>query len=365
MVLNHFKRILGRRVIQERSILDFYSYDGAMKYIRMKPSAVLLPKSVDEVIKIINYSNRYNIKLTLRGRGTNKEGGAISKDVLVSTAFMKNVKRKENLIKVGAGATLKDIKPFLDKDEEIFNPCFFGEPTIGGIIATNIHSRYNDIYSVLESVEAIDGTGKHYEFKGEKIKKVIGNEGILFIITSATLKVREKSYYSYTLREFDDLFEAINSLKRQESDLKGRELLSPIIAKDLGLSEKYVVIDTYESPEGEIKHPHKISIIDRKIESLKYKESSEVWIDPKYFIETLSLLEKDRIGFYLHSNGFAHIYDRSLEKFYETLLLHRSHPGGHGYGLLKKKYKPVSLRNRFKKEKEVYDYAHILSPQKI
>ena len=382
MEYKHLKRLLGKRAINSPNILEAYSYDASG--LVLKPSIVLRPRRSSEVKKIIDYANRYRYKLLPRGFGTNNVGGAITSDILIDLSAMNDYKIviDKRYVDMQPGARISDVRKSLPEGLDIdIYPCTLVEPSIGGLIASGIHSREQDIdylYSQILEVEAIDGTGKQYVFKDAS--RIFGTEGTLFIITRIRLALSEKkTYRSYSIKNYNSLIDLLVEAKKaeKESSITAIDIYSPLASRMLGFEESWLLIKTYLDPIGEYKTNEKVMAIKKKLESLHFSMASkghitqESIISKNYAFEALNNIHKKGMPAMLHYlNGYMHVYIKNndisqLRDFYDSLLLHSSIPGGHGYGLLKKKYVPPGIKNRYRKLKDTYDYNNILSPGKI
>ena len=379
MEFKQLSRILGKRAIVDPNILDTYSYDASS--LTMIPKIALRPHTSMEIKKIIDYANRYNQPIVPRGRGTNNVGGAITTNILVDLSSMNNYKLDldRGIAELQPGVILSSINLPNGKGFDI-SPCTLVEPTIAGLIASGIHSRYDnidDLWSNIIEIEAIDGVGKIYNISD--ISRLWATEGTTFIITKVKLKIKDiNNYKSYTLTEYDSLIDALMDAKHSRTDSSTRaiEVYNPLTAKIFN-KNKWLVIKTYEEPIGEIRQASETNKITKKIIHIHEVLASNQWlsqesiINPNNYFEVLNKVNKQGLPLILHYlNGYLHIYTKygdisQLMNIYEYLLMHSSFPSGHGYGLLKKRYVPIAIKRHFQKLKEAYDYNNILSPGKI
>src|SRR5690606_26245313 len=74
-------QLLQKLIPVDRLYLDpvdcyAYAYDNSRKYF--PPECVIFPVTTDEVVKIIQLCNQFNVPLTPRGRGTGTAGGSLA-----------------------------------------------------------------------------------------------------------------------------------------------------------------------------------------------------------------------------------------------------------------------------------------------
>ncbi len=386
MEFKQLTKILGKRAITDPLILDSYSYDASS--LTMIPKIVLRPHSTIEVKKVIDYANRYNQKIVPRGRATNNVGGAITTNILLDMSAMNKYKIDidKGFIDLQPGVVLSNIEFPKGKGIDLY-PCTLVPPTIGGLIASGIHSRYDsqdEWWDNFLEIEAIDGTGKIYKFNN--VSELWATEGILFIITAIRMKIKDiNNYRSYSFSFFDSLIDALMHAKhsRNDSNIRAIDIFNPKMLSFLKLpdilidSKKWLVLNTYDAPTGDIKESSKTAKINEQLSRIDEVMASHQWISQEsiihkeYYFDVLNQLNKQGLPLMLHYlSGYLHIYTMNgeisnLMDIYDYLLMHSSQPGGHGYGLLKKRYVPIGMKRRFMQLKERYDYNNILSPGKI
>ncbi len=214
---------------------------------------IIFPKSVDKLSKIVKICNKKNIKIVPQGGNTGLVGGSIPRknknEIIINLSKLNKIREVDligNSVTIESGCILENIKNELLKYNLEF-PLSMGSRgncQIGGNISTNAGGvnviKYGTLRHNVLGLEAILSDGTVYSSL-KKVKKnntgidlkqlFIGSEGILGIITAATIQVyplpKEKiviwssfsnfnnvlSFYRYMTRKFNNLitsFEFMN-----------------------------------------------------------------------------------------------------------------------------------------------------------
>ena len=162
---------------------------------------------------ILNFQLKYcfenNIPITTRGRGTGNTGGSvpIDKSIVLSLEKMGkilNIDIKNRFCEVQPGVINKELQKELEKENFFWGPDPSSQDysTIGGNIANNSAGpraiKYGTPRDNILGLEFISGTGEIYKTGVKTSKGVVGldltrlftgSEGILGILTEATLKI--------------------------------------------------------------------------------------------------------------------------------------------------------------------------------
>lgn len=179
----YFKRDLLNRIL--------YSTDASA--YREMPDCVVSPKSKDEIISIINYSNSNLIPIIPRAGGTSLAGQVVGKGIIVdiTTNFNKilEINENENWVRVEPGIVLDELNMALKPFNLMFGPetSTANRCSIGGMIGNNSCGSHSLIYGStrdhLLEVELLlsDGTSARFsrisleELKNRQVGETLEN----------------------------------------------------------------------------------------------------------------------------------------------------------------------------------------------
>lgn len=164
-------RLINGEVLEDEETLNKYSTDASI--FKVKPKAVVVPKSIDDIKELVKFAVKENIPITARSAGTDMTGSAIGEGIILDITKYFN-----KLLKVSADSTI--VQPgMLYKDFEVETlkhglllptyPASREICTIGGMIANNaggeLELTYGPINKYIKSLKVILSDGKEYVFK--------------------------------------------------------------------------------------------------------------------------------------------------------------------------------------------------------
>ena len=183
----------------------------ALTAYKCMPLAVLLPKSTEEVSRLLAYCDANEIKVVPRGAGTSLSGGALPTEDAVVLSLSRMAKLLEidfdnRFARIQAGMTNQAIS-------EAVAPDYFYAPdpssqlacSIGGNIAMNSGGahclRYGvttqnllGVKMVLMDGEIVELGGTHLDAPGYDLLGLLaGSEGQLGVVTEATVRILRKA----------------------------------------------------------------------------------------------------------------------------------------------------------------------------
>ncbi|MCH1626988.1 glycolate oxidase subunit GlcD [Fredinandcohnia quinoae] len=185
-----------------------YSYDATPQFQAM-PDAVISPRNKEEISKIVQVCNEYNIPIVPRGSGTNLCAGTCPTEggiVLLFKLLNKIVEiDEENLtVTVQPGVITLDLTKAVEAKGLFYppDPSSMKISTIGGNINENSGGlrglKYGVTRDYVIALEIVLANGEIIRTGGKLAKDVagydltrlfVGSEGTLGIITEATLKL--------------------------------------------------------------------------------------------------------------------------------------------------------------------------------
>lgn len=173
------------------------------------PDAVALPRSTESVSTILKFANRHKIPVTARGAGFGYVGGCVPVrgGIALSLARMNRIKEIHSgdfVAVVEPGVITKTLQDEAERKHLYYppDPASLADCSLGGNIATNAGGprclKYGVTRDYLLGVETVlaDGTvvrlgsRTHKNKTGFEIARLfVGSEGMLGIVTEATLKL--------------------------------------------------------------------------------------------------------------------------------------------------------------------------------
>ncbi|VDG32019.1 dehydrogenase [Lactobacillus backii] [Lactiplantibacillus mudanjiangensis] len=198
------------------------------------PDLVVKPQSTEQVALVMRLATQYQVPVTARGAGTGLVGGCVPIEggLLIDLTSMNQIIEldTENLtLTTQAGALLKDVAAYATNQGYLYAPDP-GEKaaTIGGNIATNAGGmravKYGTTRDSVRALTVVTAQGKILELGSKVVKNssgldlkdlFIGSEGVLGIITEATLQIRSLPKASASLLiPFDNFETALSAVPK-------------------------------------------------------------------------------------------------------------------------------------------------------
>jgi len=214
---------------------DFFARDAAelVEYGRdwtrvhtPSPSAIALPRSTDEVARLLSACHDASVAIVPSGGRTGLAGGAVAKsgEIVLSLSRMRALGEVDLLgstVRVQAGVVTEAVHQHCEPHGLTWPVDFAskGSSTVGGNIATNAGGvkviRYGLTRNWVLGLQVVTAHGHVLELNGALEKNntgldlrqlFIGSEGILGVITEATLKLtRVPSRQSVLMFAVDDV----------------------------------------------------------------------------------------------------------------------------------------------------------------
>ena len=211
-----------------------YSLDASnLKDLRSLPDVVVFAENIEQVQKIVQLANKYNIPIICRGAGTNVVGSCIAEHGGIVLNFSKMNKiieiNKENMTAiVEPGVILGQFQKEVEKLGLFYppDPSNLAVSTIGGSIAQNSGGaksfKYGTTKDYVLGLKVVTADGKILKTGSNTIKNAtgynlntlfVGSEGTLGIVVEATLKLIPKPESKKVLMAyFDTVEEAVSAV---------------------------------------------------------------------------------------------------------------------------------------------------------
>jgi len=204
--IEHLKTLVSGSVSTNETILDQHGRDeSAIPPVR--PSAVVMPRSTEEVSKVLKYCNTEKIPVVAFGAGSSLEGhvlplfGGISLDLTEMNKIIE-IKTDDLVVRVEPGVHRMALNEKLATQGLFFSVDPGADATLGGMASTGAAGtttvRYGAMrYNVLAlTVVMADGTVIRTGRETRKLsagydltRLLVGSEGTLAVITELTLRV--------------------------------------------------------------------------------------------------------------------------------------------------------------------------------
>ena len=218
-VLEKLRAIVGgENVVVDAEKVEPYGADAVKE--KFPPEAVVFPESTAQMVEILKLANEYLFPVTARGGGVGYTGGAVP----VEGGIVIGTDRMDKIIEISAddlyvicqpGLTTFEVQQAVEKQGLMFapDPASYKDSFIGGNIAENAGGMRTPKYGVTKhhvlGMEVVTATGEIIRTGGKTVKNVVGfdltglmcgSEGMLGIITEATLKLLPMPEATSTVR---------------------------------------------------------------------------------------------------------------------------------------------------------------------
>ncbi len=218
-VIEKLQRIVGAtNVLVEPEKVEPYGADAVKE--KFPPEAVVFPESTAQMAEILKLANAEIFPVTARGGGVGYTGGAVPVDggIVIGTDRMNRIieiSADDLYVICQPGLTTFDLQQAVEKHGLLFppDPASYKDSFIGGNIAENAGGMRTPKYGVTKhsvlGLEVVTATGEIIRTGGKTVKNVVGfdltglmcgSEGMLGIITEATLKLLPMPEATATVR---------------------------------------------------------------------------------------------------------------------------------------------------------------------
>ena len=228
-----------RRELQADSLLtepeELLVYEcDAYTVKKSVPDAVALPKSTEEVVRIVRICAKHGVPVIARGAGTGLAGGTIPRGggVVISLTRMRRIvltDLRNRLALVEAGVLNLELTRRLAGSGYHFapDPSSQGAATIGGNVATNAGGPHTLKYGVMlqhvAGLEWVDARGEIHQTgpladpaEPDLTGLLVGSEGTLGIVTRIWCRLTPDPA---ALRTFRVIFDSVDDATHVVSDI--------------------------------------------------------------------------------------------------------------------------------------------------
>lgn len=218
-VIEKLQKIVGaENVLVEPDKVEPYGADAVKE--KFPPEAVVFPESTAQMVDILKLANEYLFPVTARGGGVGYTGGAVPVDggIVIGTDRMNKIieiSADDLYVVCQPGITTFELQQAVEKHGVFFppDPASYKDSYIGGNIAENAGGmrtpKYGNTKRYVLGLEVVTATGEIIRTGGKTEKNVVGfdltglmcgSEGMLGIITEATLKLLPMTEATSTVR---------------------------------------------------------------------------------------------------------------------------------------------------------------------
>jgi len=204
--LDALSALVSGRVSVNESVLDSHGRDESA-FPPVRPSAVVMAHSTEEVSKVLAYCNAEKIPVVAFGVGSSLEGhvlplfGGISLDISEMDKILQ-ISPDDLTVRVQAGVKRMALNKKLSSDGLFFSVDPGADATIGGMTSTGASGtttvRYGSMRENVLKLTAVlaDGTVMEVGRETRKLsagydltRLIVGSEGTLAVVTEITLRV--------------------------------------------------------------------------------------------------------------------------------------------------------------------------------
>lgn len=196
------------KVLTDTDSLEAYGKDWT-KHFAPAPSAIVFPKSIEQVQAIVRWANQHRIALVPSGGRTGLSAAAVAAngEVVVAFDYMNRIlafNEFDRTVVCEPGVVTKQLQLFAE-EHGLYYPVDFassGSSQIGGNIGTNAGGikviRYGMTRNWVAGLKVVTGTGELLELNRDLIKNAtgydlrqlfIGAEGTLGFVVEATMRL--------------------------------------------------------------------------------------------------------------------------------------------------------------------------------
>jgi FAD/FMN-containing dehydrogenase len=196
------------KVLTDADSLETYGKDWTKQYAPA-PSAIVFPKTTEQVQAIVRWANQHKIALVPSGGRTGLSAAAVAAngEVVVSFDYMNRIvefNEYDRTVVCQPGVVTKQLQLFAE-EKGLYYPVDFassGSSQLGGNIGTNAGGikviRYGMTRNWVAGLKVVTGTGELLELNRDLIKNAtgydlrqlfIGAEGTLGFVVEATMRL--------------------------------------------------------------------------------------------------------------------------------------------------------------------------------
>jgi len=236
-LIERLSAIVGAdKVRTDADSLETFGKDWTKIYAP-KPTAIVFPKTTEQVRDIVLLANEHQLALVPSGGRTGLSAGAVAAngEIVVAFDYMNQVSdfnAVDRTVKCGAGVITEQLQNYAE-EQGLFYPVDFasaGSSQIGGNISTNAGGikviRWGMTRDWVAGLTVVTGKGEILRLNKDLLKNntgydmrqlFIGGEGTLGFITEATMRLtrtpKNLTVLVLAIPELDDVMKVLNQFQ--------------------------------------------------------------------------------------------------------------------------------------------------------
>jgi len=236
-LIERLSAIVGAdKVRTDADSLETFGKDWTKIYAP-KPTAIVFPKTTEQVRDIVLLANEHQLALVPSGGRTGLSAGAVAAngEIVVAFDYMNQISdfnAVDRTVKCGAGVITEQLQNYAE-EQGLFYPVDFasaGSSQIGGNISTNAGGikviRWGMTRDWVAGLTVVTGKGEMLRLNKDLLKNntgydmrqlFIGGEGTLGFITEATMRLtrtpKNLTVLVLAIPELDDVMKVLNQFQ--------------------------------------------------------------------------------------------------------------------------------------------------------
>ncbi len=170
--------VISGQVRCDEAFLELYAVDASVYQVR--PLAVVVPQSVDDVVACVRYASEHGIPVHARGAGSGLAGGCLGPGIVVDfSRYLRRIRAAgEDWVTVQAGVVHQQLNSYLQSQGRLFgpDPATSCVTTLGGTVAVNGSGSHWLLYGTtrdhVRRVQMVLASGEVVELRPVSVQEV-------------------------------------------------------------------------------------------------------------------------------------------------------------------------------------------------
>lgn len=156
-------------------LVSLYASDGSL--FEIQPMGVVRPRTVDDVVAVVEYASEHELSLHPRGGGSGLAGGCLGRGLIIDfSRYMRRVTREsDDRVTVQAGVILNRLNTRLAEHGQVFgpDPANSTVTTMGSVVALDASgsrwARYGSSRDHIHSLQVVLASGDVVELSSHRL----------------------------------------------------------------------------------------------------------------------------------------------------------------------------------------------------